>query len=113
MKIKHLRRRRGDTDPYQIVVTDADDEAMDITAASFKLTVNSAAAPDDETDQVFQSAGSIIGAAENGRVDFPLSADNADNAGSYYYDIEMTSAAGKLKTLQGGNFIMTQDITKT
>jgi len=114
MKIKHIHRRRGDTDPYQIVVTDADDEPMDITAATFVLAVNSEEEPTDATEppQIFTSVGSIIGLAINGRVDFPISSDDADNVGAYYYEIEMTSAAGKDKTIQGGRFIMTQDIAK-
>lgn len=109
--VANLTRRRGDTYPIDLSVVDTEGSPVDITGATFKLTVSSEEAPTDTTGQLFQVAGSIVNAAA-GTVTFAPSASNTDAVGTYYYDIEMTDDAGVITTLVTGEFILLQDITK-
>jgi hypothetical protein len=107
-----ITRYRGDTSPIQIVVKNPDGSIRDVDGESFLLTVSAEANPQDTTGQVFQSVGSIQGASVDGRVDFPVTSDAADNIGTYYFDIEKTDGDGKVQTIEKGQFIFLQDITK-
>ncbi len=106
-----ISRTRGDT--YRIRRTvKVSGVVVDITDWTFKLTINKVAKPADETDQVAQIAGVIID-APNGVVDFtPLEAD-VETAGSFFFDIEAIDSGGAKTTPDRGQFILTQDITKT
>jgi hypothetical protein len=75
--------------------------------------VNAEANPPDTVQQMFQSAGVIQGASADGRVNFVLTPENADAAGAFYFDVEATDGDGKTRTLDKGQFILLQDITKS
>lgn len=104
-----ITRSRGDTYPIEILVT-ADDVALDISSCTFTLTVDPNKNPVDATDNVIVLTGSLPG--DTGRVDFPLTDEQADNLGKYYYDIQMIDASGLIRTIAKDRFIWVQDITK-
>ena len=104
-------RKRGDTYPIALSVTDADNVPVDITGATFLLTVDPSATPTDALANIFQSTGTITNALF-GQVEFPISAVNADQLGQFYYDIQMTSSGGIITTLATGSVTWEQDITK-
>lgn len=107
-----IERRRGDTVPDVIFLTDDVGDPLDVTGYTFKLTVNEDKDPIDDTNQLVQSIGSS-GSPLTGRVDFPWTPLQADQTpGKYWYDIEQVDAGGKIKTLAKNKYIFYQDITK-
>lgn len=105
-----ITRFRGDTNPIRLSLT-SDGSPLDVTNCSFLLTVNEGENPEDTTYQVLQSIGEIIAPASDGIVEFPI--DGTTDAGRYYYDVQMTDASGKVKTVAKGIYFIRQDITKT
>lgn len=108
-----LYRKRGDTAPDVINVTDLAGAALDVTGFTFQMTINSEKRPTDVTNQVAQINGTITNAA-GGVVEFIWTALDADQTpGSYYYDIEQVDQSGLVKTIAKQKYIIYQDITKT
>lgn len=106
-------RTRGDTYVDEFVVTSKITGAViDITTGyDFLLTLDTRKKPDDATTQVYQLAGVIID-GPNGIVGFSPTATQADQLGKFYYDIEMTDPAGRIRTIELDKYTYTQDITK-
>ena len=105
-------RTRGDTYPDQIqVLSDATSDPVDITGYSFLFTLDTDKAPTDSSTNVYQLTGNIVDAA-NGKVEFSPSAVQADLIGKYFFDIQMTDTAGKIRTIDKDKYTYTQDITK-
>ena len=103
---------RGDSDAKGFIVQDDLGVAVDITGFSFKLTVSSDKDPADQVDEQFSITG-IIGSPTAGTVSFAPTTVNTDiTPGIYFYDIEQTDAASKIKTLIKGKIKIIQDITK-
>ena len=104
-------RRRGDTKSiiFRFVV---DGVAMVLTDCVFVMTVDPEKAPEDATNNLFQLTGTALG---DGRVEFELTSEQADIIpGTYYYDVQITDADGKITTPESscGKFTIRQDITK-
>lgn len=109
-----ITRKRGDTYPDRINVTDSNGNPVDITGWTFTLTLNRVKAPVDITSQVVQIAGTIIAPATNGVVEFAWSDLNADQSpATYYYDIQIIDGASKRRTPILSTYTFEQDITKT
>jgi hypothetical protein len=104
-----ITRKRGDTYPIEILVS-SDGDPLDVSNCTFKLTVDPSKAPVDDTNNVIVLTGTLPG--DTGRVNFPLTDNQADHLGKYYYDIQMTDGAGIIRTLLSDKFVWTQDITK-
>lgn len=106
-------RKRGDTAPDVVVVTDAAGAPRDITGFSFKLTVNRERNPADASGQLAQRVGVLDGDPLTGRVQFPWDALTADQVpGKYWYDIEQIDGSGFVLTIAKQKYVFTQDITK-
>ena len=107
-----IERRRGDTyaDKFQ-VISEATGLPIDITGATFLLTVDPSKAPINATNNLYVLTGTITD-APNGIVEFAPSAVQADQIGKYYYDAEMTAAGGRIRTFQVGKYTYVQDLTK-
>lgn len=99
-------RYRGDTDPIVVKVKKVGG-TVDLTGASFILSVSAVAEPVDAT-YVMQLTGVVD--VLTSTVTFTLSEIDADNVGSFYYDVQMISSS--TKTILTGKFKMLQDITK-
>lgn len=111
----NITRKRGDTyaDEWE-VTSETTGAAIDITGYTFLLTVDPEKAPEDDTNNLFQITG-VITDAENGLVEFAPSSVQADNLGSYFYDIQMiddTSPTPRKRTIDSGKYKFVQDITK-
>lgn len=108
---------RGDNDPKGFTIKDSDGAAIDVTSFSFKMTVNTAKDPDPVGPPVvgveqFTIVGVIV-SGPDGQISFsPLTTDTEIPATVYFYDIEQTDAASKIKTLVKGKLKIIQDISK-
>lgn len=101
---------RGDSYPHPFSRTE-DGEAVDITARTYLLTVNSQKNPTDETTQLFQVVGVITDAA-GGLFEFtPTDVQTDQTPGTYWYDVQETDGAN-IRTLTKDKYKITQDITK-
>lgn len=107
-----IERKRGDTYANEFVIkSKTTGNPINLTGYAFVLTVDPSNAPTDATGNLFALTGSIVDAAA-GRVAFAPSELQADRIGSFYYDVQMTDAAGKKRTVASGKYKFTQDITK-
>lgn len=107
-----ITRKRGDTYADVLTITDASGAPVDITGYTFKMTLDKSSSPDDATNNLYWLAGTILDAA-NGVVEFAPAAIQADQPpASYYYDVEMIDAGGRIRTILSGKYTYKQDITK-
>lgn len=117
-----LCRKRGDSFADEFTIREPQTEAqaqagtpgtpIDITGFSFLLTVDPEPDPTDALNNLFQLTGNITDAT-NGVVDFSPSAVQSDQApDTYFYDIQQTDGAAKIRTIAVGQYEITQDITK-
>ena len=107
-----ITRYRGDTAADEITVQTSAGAAVDVTGFTFVLTVSSLENPPDNVTELYNITGTILVPAA-GTVEFVPSAIQADQKpATYYYDIQMTDGAGRIKTIAKGAYIYTQDITK-
>ena len=105
-------RRRGDTYAEPVTITDKNGVPQDINGKAFVLTCSRVENPDDASAQLFQLVGNIVD-GDNGQVEFPMTDDQADNLGEFFFDIEMSDSDGSnRRTVLKGPFVLGQDITK-
>ena len=108
-----ITRARGDTFPFIFTLKDTAGTVIDITSATFLLTVDVLEDPPDDSNKVFQMTGSIV-VAVDGTVKFTLTTEQADQVPlEYFYDVQMTDAASAIRTIAKGSWTVTQDITKS
>ncbi len=113
-------RFRGDTKAVQRVITqDGSPSVVDISLFSFLLTVNTVKNPDISVSpevgvQLFQIIGTIVnGPAGQFEFQYTASPNPAElDAGSYYYDMQMTDGGGIIRTIAKAKYVVKQDITK-
>ena len=110
MEIIDITRKRGDTYPVKLVITEDGSPVGDITGYTGILSVTNTKEPEDP-DYVFQSIGEIADAA-NSKMWFPISIDDANHVGDFYYDIQITDASGYKHTVLEGKYKLKQDRTK-
>lgn len=102
---------RGDTFPWTFTIT-VSGAAVNINGFTFLLTVDPSEEPADNTNNLFQLTGTITD-APNGVVEFEMSAVQADQTpNTYYYDLQWTDGASKLRSIAKGEFEFKQDVTK-
>lgn len=103
---------RNTTAPFDLVLVDAAGAALSIAGASFVLTVNTRENPDATgAAEQFQLTGTIVSGPDS-RVRFAMTAGQADlAAGSYYYDVVMTSADLTERAIAKGRFVVHQNTT--
>lgn len=108
----NLTRYRGDTNPDKItVLSQTTGEPINISGYSFILTVDPYGDPASAASNLYSLNGSITDAV-NGVVEFTPSALQADLVGDFFYDIQMTDASGRKRTISRGQYTYLQDITK-
>ncbi len=111
-----IARKRGDTAPDKIFVTDPENNGapLDITGFSFKLTVNTEQDPVPPT--IGTEIASINGSITNptgGEVEFPWLAGEADQVPEdYFYDIQQIDTAGRILTIAKERYQFQQDVSK-
>lgn len=104
-----IKRYRGDTHPIAVNITTRAG-AVDITGWSLTFSVSAEPTP-AAADYVFQLTGTIDSATA-GTAHFDLTEAQADLVGDYYYDIQVTDAGGKKRTVKKGKITFMQDINK-
>ena len=109
--IQRITRTRSDTYPFTVTFRDGTGELVDLTGASFILTVNAEEDPTVPEEAEFTLVG-VIDAPLTGVVEFTMSESDANRFGLFYYDIQMTDVQGYIRTMMRGPFEIHQDITK-
>lgn len=105
----NLKRFRGDTYPIRVRLS-KNRAALDVTGYQFALTLHTNPAPAAD-DPAVQKTGAIEDAPA-GLVRFDFDAADVDRVGLYYYDMQLTDAAGKMLTFKAGSITFVQDLTK-
>lgn len=98
-QVTTLQRRKGDTYPIAITVTDSSGNALDITGNTYVLYVTAENDPSDETYQL-----TLVGTltdAPNGKVEFPLTTGEADTILDSYFVIKQTAGTEITSILEG------------
>ena len=109
----NITRVRGDTFPFSFVIKDSDGVVVDISGFDYKLSVDTNEEPTNELTQVFKLTG-VVPTGTDGVVTFTLSTGEADQSPStYFFDLEQTDAATKIRTVAKGEWNVAQDVTKT
>lgn len=107
-----ISRIRGDTyaDQFKISLTSTGAPA-NLSGCTFKMTLSTSLAPDSTVAPVYTIVGQVTDPV-NGIVEFAPTADQANQVGNFFYDIEMHDVFGKIRTILMDNYTYTQDITK-
>lgn len=103
---------RGDS--YPIIFTLKDKITtlpLNLTGATFKLTVDTRKDPTDGTTKVFDVVGVLTATPIDGKVSFTPTTVNTGTIGKYFYDVQMTTGAN-IRTVVKDTFTITMDITK-
>lgn len=105
-----IERRRGDTKPFCINITDPEtDLPIVLTGYQALLTADPAADPVDDTNNVFELTGTF---PEDGKIAFPFSPAQTDRIDTIFFDVQLTDPAAVITTIGRGKFRFKQDITK-
>jgi hypothetical protein len=115
-----IEKRRGDTKDISILLKDSSGNALDVTGYTALLTINTDKAPNISVSpvvgsQVFQTSGAPNSPGTDGTIRFDFDAFGGSPyvpVGSYFYDVQITDAAGEIFTPLIGKFKVVQDITK-
>tara|TARA_Y100000310_G_scaffold316724_1_gene368805 strand:+ start:205 stop:588 length:384 start_codon:yes stop_codon:yes gene_type:complete len=104
---------RGDS-PFIPVSVTSGGSPLDLAGGTFLLTVSTEEDPADNTNQVFQVTGVVVGDSTNGNLTFqPTETDNDLNPNTeYFYDISAELASIGKRTLFKGKYEIAQDIGK-
>lgn len=103
---------RGDTTPWTYTVKDAAGVVVDITGFTYLLTVDPSDEPADAVNNLFQLTGTVP-VGTDGVVQFGLSLVQSDQTpDQYFYDVQQTDTAAKIRTIVVGGFEFKQDLTK-
>jgi hypothetical protein len=105
---------RGDQYTRRFTIKDrATGQPVNINGYTFLLTVNSKLKPEDDADEIFQITGVVQGDGSDGQVAFAFTSTHTNiPPKKYYYDIQMTSGGGDIRTIVKSNYIIQMDITK-
>ena len=97
---------RGDHKPLRVTVIGKDGAPVNVSGWSFVMSI---ASRPGETP-MHQVSG-VIEDAPAGRVRFELTPTETAQAGSFYFDVQATTAAGQIRTVAAGKLVIKQDIT--
>lgn len=103
-----VRRFRGDTHTQRFTVLDTNKNPIDITGWTFALTIDPDRSPTSADNNVGVFAGTIAD-GPNGVVDFD---PTGVPAGDYWFDLQGTDTAGRIRTIAKDRWFVEQDITK-
>jgi hypothetical protein len=101
---------RGDTTPFSFQMFDSLGAPIDPAGSTWTLSVDTQAAPPDDTGQLMQLDGAISGLT----VTFYPANDLAWplDAGIYFYDLQQIDGSGQICTRAAGEFEVVPDITR-
>lgn len=106
-----IERKRGDTYADEFTLTDKQTwEPVNLSGCSFLLTVDERPKPTNDLTRRYQLTGDVL--PLEGKVLCAPTPEEADLVGTFYYDLQMTDATGRIRTVASGPYIYLQDITK-
>ena len=109
---------RGDTKPRVFTKTDANGAAIDVSASTFRMTVNTDKNPSVASPGtvLFTAVGVFVTDGTDGQVQFAPTGiavfDSLTLPTTAYYDIEETDGVGAIETLIKGRVLIEQDTSK-
>lgn len=106
-----LERVRGDTKPLRVKLT-TDGAPIDVASWSGRWTISTEKDPIGTANQQAQISGAPATPTTDGIIEFAPALLDVDLVGSFYYDVEVTDAAGKVLTILKGKVKFLQDISK-
>jgi hypothetical protein len=119
--VSSLTGVKGDTEKYDLTVTDAEGDALDLTGCGLTFTIKLNKL-DPDTQAILQKAIGT-GITLNDQVDEDtkgtavIALDPDDTAKllerDYYYDVQLEVPAGDITTVVQGTFSITADVTRT
>jgi len=97
---------RGDHKPFRVTVLDKDGNPVNVTdwSFTFSFTNRPGETPLHQVDGVIEDAAA-------GRVRFELTPTETAQAGSFYFDVQATTATGQIRTVAAGKLVIRQDVT--
>jgi len=101
---------RGDSGRLDVSVKQADGEPLDLTGSTLFLTVKTALTVVDASATISKTVAAHD-AAEAGESHFEIATTDNATAGTYFYDVQLKDAAGKIYTLFGGLWKVLADVT--
>jgi hypothetical protein len=101
---------RGDSGRLDVVVKQADGEPYDLTGATLFLTVKTALTVIDANATISKTVTAHDDAAA-GESHFDIATADNTPAGTYFYDVQLKDATGKVYTLFGGQWRVLGDVT--
>lgn len=115
-----IEKRRGDTKDISIRLKDSSGNVLDVTGYTALLTLNTDKAPDPDASpvvgqQIFQTSGAPNSPGTDGILRFDFAGFGGSPyvpVANYFYDVQVTDAAGEIFTPLIGKFSVKQDITK-
>ena len=107
----NISRKRGDTRRITFIIKDESGPVPISGWTGFKLTVDPTKAPTDDTTKLEQMTGVLTTDGTDGRVHFIPSGSIAP--GKWRYDVQGTDTNSEKVTICEGEYVVTQDITKT
>lgn len=112
-KLTDFKWTRGDTYPFSITIKTTDGP-VDLTGFSnIAICFNTEKKPVDTSKEIFKSTGVVDADPTTGKVTFTFDTEQADNMGTFYYDIQGIDASGHRRTFINGNkAVFEQDINK-
>jgi len=101
---------RGDSLKVDIIVVDANGDAVDLTGATAKFT----ARKDEASEEAILTKDLIITDPSNGKMQLALTPDDtALTPQSYAADIEISFPDGRVKTVWKSQFVVKWDVTRS
>ena len=118
MLSKNLSIPRGDSREYRLEVTDENDNVLNITGSTIRFTVKENLSDADPGAFQLTSANPAQITIDDGGNDkariFVTNTNTQDlQIKRYLYDVQVQPASGGVKTVVGGTFAITEDITRT
>lgn len=111
-----LTEIRGDDDNIKVTFKDADGAVVDITGYTvfFTVKLREDLYDTDDTNAKISKKITVHSDPTNGETTIKLtSTDTAISSNAeYYYDIQLKSSTGDISSIDRGNFVITEDVTK-
>jgi len=111
MAREDITRHRGDDVPLVLKLWKDKKaaELVDLTGCAATLSVSAEETP-TTSDYVLQSTATVD--PVEGTLTFPFTTADVDNVGKFFFDVQLTDANGKKKTIRKAKWTFEQDITK-
>ena len=105
-KLQNINRKRFETSGIVVNIVDADGNVVQITGYTGELMISSTEKP--SADLLMTLAGTPLDADAGKMVFYPSDTEAAKAAGSYWFDMRVTDADGKIHYIMAGLYILSE-----